>query len=642
MPPTFRTDLVCSREEQQGVVFYRIDDPKTQTSFRLYEIEYLIAKKLDGARPLPEVIAAVKKDFNFDITEADLQRFVNQLDSMGFLIGGRGDAAGAALPEPDTKIMARGKKPDDGLEILDLAAPKAEGGDADKAELDRLLRSAFLHVKQGYIVHARDYFLAAKELKPHDERLQKIVNHLEIIGDASGPAEVEYLWNQARTLFPEMAAEVGPGIDARSGDPGEELSQAGGMALTGSEDLRSRVIWTLVLLVVLVVGVGGLVWVIKAARIFEKAARVKVTTVRADRIPIFYPKPAVSVRPQQEGWLTAPSAGRVATVQVTAGARVEMGSVLMTLDLAPPIAKQLEDAKTNVKTANEALEKATLKLNQLLAEREVVESERSTAEDRLKELRPKSLLRQGGVSKRDLEKWKRVKVTANKKLTQLAKNERGPKAAKAKAEKQRDAAAGRLAALEKRIANKLLRAPYAGLVVAVKPSVGTTVAAGDQAILFRDPSAVVLSFEVATGAALQVGGETHVAVANGKPSRAKVAAVAPLADGAKVEIRVPDPSGGFLDIDPGKFRLVREFADPAFRVATTALVEDERGVHVVVAMQKRALEREVSILEQDAAAAVIRSSSSSLRDGDQIVIARLDDGDIKSIADGSFLEVEAE
>ena len=58
MKPTFRTDLTCSREEQQGVVFYRIDDPKAQTSFRLYEIEYLIAKKLDGSLELPQVIEA--------------------------------------------------------------------------------------------------------------------------------------------------------------------------------------------------------------------------------------------------------------------------------------------------------------------------------------------------------------------------------------------------------------------------------------------------------------------------------------------------------------------------------------------------------------------------------------------------------
>ena len=85
MQPTFRTDLTCSREEQQGVVFFRIDDAATNTTFRLYEIEYLIAQKLDGQRSLQQVIDAVKMEYNFDITPADLEKFIAQLESMGFV-----------------------------------------------------------------------------------------------------------------------------------------------------------------------------------------------------------------------------------------------------------------------------------------------------------------------------------------------------------------------------------------------------------------------------------------------------------------------------------------------------------------------------------------------------------------------------
>ena len=168
------------------------------------------------------------------------------------------------------------------------------------------------------------------------------------------------------------------------------------------------------------------------------------------------------------------------------------------------------------------------------------------------------------------------------------------------------------------------------------------VASGDKIILFRDPSNVQLSFNLPKGASLLAGGETHVAVGNGKPSRAKVGEVNSTAEGSTVVIRLPDPSSGFLEIPPDKFKLVREFAEPAFRIPISALVEDDRGVHVLVAMQKRALEREVIILERDAASAVIREANGSLRDGEQIVIARLDDSEVKAIADGSFLDVEAE
>src|SRR5512138_2152338 len=108
MRPWFRTDLTCSREEQQGVVFYRVDDPKTQTSFRLYEIEYLIAQKLDGNRELADVIKAVKDEYNFDISLPDLQKFVSQLDSMGFVEKEAAAPSGGG-ESADTKVMDRSK-----------------------------------------------------------------------------------------------------------------------------------------------------------------------------------------------------------------------------------------------------------------------------------------------------------------------------------------------------------------------------------------------------------------------------------------------------------------------------------------------------------------------------------------------------
>lgn len=99
MPPQFRTDLKAQREEQQGVVFYRVDDPTAQTSFRLYEIEYLIASRLNGSRELADVIEAVKAEYNFDITPQDLAKFVAQLQSMGFIVGDVGDEASGTVRE---------------------------------------------------------------------------------------------------------------------------------------------------------------------------------------------------------------------------------------------------------------------------------------------------------------------------------------------------------------------------------------------------------------------------------------------------------------------------------------------------------------------------------------------------------------
>ncbi len=641
MRPTFRTDLVCSREEQQGVVFYRIDDPKSQTSFRLYEIEYLIAKKLDGNRELSAVTTAVKKEFNFDINEPDLQRFVNQLESMGFLVVSRDTTDRAAVAaEPETAVMDRPVRPEPAAAEPAAPLPPLELAptDFDAAEFNRLLRSAFLHVKQGYVVHARDYFLAAKELSPSDERLTKLVHHLEIIGDASGPAEVEYLWNQATQLFPDIAAEVGPGVESRSGGPVEAVTSPAVEAPGWDEDIKARVAWLVVLLVVLIGGVGGLVWVVKTYRIFEAAPRVKVSTLRADRIPILFEAPAEAVQAVQEQWLSVGADGPVESV-VAPGQRVAIGDVVLSLQLPPPVVQQLKKSKAALVKADQALAKASEKVEKLVAEREAVETERSTAEERLKELRPKSVLNQGGVSKRDLEKWKSVLVEANKKLGRIKQKERGPRKQLAKLEKRREATAKKLEQVQARAAAKLVRAPFAGLVAEAKATVGQTVKAGERLVLLRDSDAVRLRFTLPVSLPVQVGGEAHVAVRGGKPGRAKVSSLTAKEPGAVLEVRLDDPTGTYLEMPPADFQLVREFAEPAYRVPVGAVFGNERGTFVIVAMQKRAQENAVEVLHRDAAHAVIRGVAGSLRDGEQVVTVRLEGGTVSEIGAGAALEI---
>jgi multidrug efflux pump subunit AcrA (membrane-fusion protein) len=643
MRPSFRSDLTCSREEQQGVVFYRIDDPRSQTSFRLYEIEYLIAKKLDGSRSLGEVITAVKKEFNFDISEPDLQRFVNQLESMGFLHAGTPSGEHPAQPEQETAVMERPAEPVDDLEILEpepLDAP-----DVDQAELDRLLRSAFLHVKQGYIVHARDYFLAAKELNPTDERLTKLVHHLEIIGDSSGPAEVEYLWKQATELFPDVAEEVGPLIDAKSGAPAAQVIETPAVSMpSGDEDIKSRVVWALVALVVLAGGAGGLIYVLTqhGGRIFGTAARVRVTTLRSERIPIYYDTPATSIQPLNEKWLSFDSEGKVGDVLVEPSSRVDKGAVLMSLVLPERLDKQLTKVKRNVSKAQANLDKVAGRVEKLVAEREAVETERTAAEDKLRELRPKSVLKQGGVSKRDLEKWKAVKVEANKKLSRLKKKERGPRKQLVKAQKKRDAALKKLDALQQKLSDKLIRAPFEGIVAEVKASVGQQVKPNYKVLLIRDPFVVRITFLLDSRPSLEVGGQAYVAVSRGKPNEARVVRMDARDQGVQVAIKMTDPSGAFAAIEPNEFRLVEQYADSAFRIPLGAIIDSGDGTRILIASQKRAFERAVKVVKQEATSAVIQDKSGSLRDGAKVVTSHLDGGKLEDIPDGSFLETEGE
>ena len=67
------------------MIFYHVRDPSSGANFDLYEIEYLMALKLDGIREIDEVIAEIQADYEFDISEDDFHTFMEQLSSLGFV-----------------------------------------------------------------------------------------------------------------------------------------------------------------------------------------------------------------------------------------------------------------------------------------------------------------------------------------------------------------------------------------------------------------------------------------------------------------------------------------------------------------------------------------------------------------------------
>ncbi|MEO1173224.1 MAG: hypothetical protein AAFX94_14420 [Myxococcota bacterium] len=294
MRPHFRTDLKCSREEQQGVVFYRIDDPRTETNFRLYEIEFLIAQELNGERSVAEVIEVVKTEHNFDISEPDLQRFVSQLESMGFLENAANGAGVVVdVSTQSSNGASEGVPPtDDLLPELDLA----DAEEVDRGELDRLMRSALMHVKQGYLMHARDYFLAARELQPGNDQLELVISHLEIVGETPAAAEMEYIWDQASKLAPEIALDLGE----FGSEPPADMPAPETLRVDSEEDLRSRLAWTLALVVVLILGTVAIYWATQESDIFAAPKPVRVSALKSTRVPRYFAESATALRPLKE------------------------------------------------------------------------------------------------------------------------------------------------------------------------------------------------------------------------------------------------------------------------------------------------------------------------------------------------------
>lgn len=83
--PRLRTDLIESRQEEGGQNYHIIKDPVTYRFFRLREVEYRLAKLLDGHTPLSEVAAKIETELGIRLPAEQMERFVATLDQLLFL-----------------------------------------------------------------------------------------------------------------------------------------------------------------------------------------------------------------------------------------------------------------------------------------------------------------------------------------------------------------------------------------------------------------------------------------------------------------------------------------------------------------------------------------------------------------------------
>lgn len=111
--PRFRQDLATSPVEADGVACVDVSDPRTGSSFRLYDFEYQLALQLNG-QPVDEVVSWASQVYGAELTADSLHEFASRLRELGFLEsdGAAGQAASSdavatlevpipKLPEPE-------------------------------------------------------------------------------------------------------------------------------------------------------------------------------------------------------------------------------------------------------------------------------------------------------------------------------------------------------------------------------------------------------------------------------------------------------------------------------------------------------------------------------------------------------------
>jgi hypothetical protein len=82
--PRFRQDLATSTVEADGVPCVDVRDPKTGTSFRLYDFEYQLALQLNG-QPVGDVVGWASQTYGVELTAESVAEFATRLRELGFL-----------------------------------------------------------------------------------------------------------------------------------------------------------------------------------------------------------------------------------------------------------------------------------------------------------------------------------------------------------------------------------------------------------------------------------------------------------------------------------------------------------------------------------------------------------------------------
>lgn len=118
--PRLRTDLEASPIEDGGLRFFDVHDPRSGSSMRLYEHEWLIARRMDGRASLDDLAAWAGQHVGFSPSAGDLRTYAHKLDELGFF----DEAVLDTLPQQSGGARARGEE----TSFEDLDAPSGPRG----------------------------------------------------------------------------------------------------------------------------------------------------------------------------------------------------------------------------------------------------------------------------------------------------------------------------------------------------------------------------------------------------------------------------------------------------------------------------------------------------------------------------------
>jgi multidrug efflux pump subunit AcrA (membrane-fusion protein) len=542
--PRLKPNLDANREEKDGRTYYRLVDPTSGREYRLYEVEYFIAQMLDGATSIATVAARARDELKFELSPNDLERFVKELSALGFLVEGPGEqVASPAMLSAD-----------DIMEVSDSEVDKMTVVD----ELDRLVRSALLHVKQGLIAQGRDYFLAAKKYAPSDERVGTMLNHLDVVGEDDGPSDIEYLWKQAVVLYPEITQEIGPPGVGVTPIPIED----GRDGLRGKGAAGKKVVWAALGVVVFgAIGFAG--WTFVGKDLLNPPPVVSTEKVRTQKVNLYYTGEVLDVGPRKNVPLRFDKGGVVAEVLVRAGEVVKKHQPIARLKLSPADEKQLAILRQKRQSAEKSSLDLASTIDKLQADIKAKNDEVAALSERLKA---------EGKDKTKAAPLKKKQASLKKDVAAIKKKLALPQKNQKKEQKAFEAARAAETAFANKAGSAFLEAPDDGTISKLGIEAGAKAEEKTVIATLADPSAVHVRFKVGDGRMRTLPKDAKLKLVFGDGMQTDAFVVS--ADEKALVVEAVDGEGELAKAEKTSFKLVRETIEAALIVNVAARVSE--------------------------------------------------------------------
>jgi multidrug efflux pump subunit AcrA (membrane-fusion protein) len=145
--PRIRNDLKVTPAEEQGIKYFDVSDPRSGVRMRMYDFEWLIAERRNGARPFDEVASWARESLGLNPSPEDLSQYARRLSELGFFELDAEDLSSPSLRiedenDPDLTPLPKPTPADLAAEAFEDPPTLSGGGEREPMVVAPPLKSA--------------------------------------------------------------------------------------------------------------------------------------------------------------------------------------------------------------------------------------------------------------------------------------------------------------------------------------------------------------------------------------------------------------------------------------------------------------------------------------------------------------------